>query len=137
MKTSLLAAGLGLILLLGAATDGVAKTFRYAATGDMLGLDPHGNNEALTNAMKGNVYEGLVVRDWDLSLQPGLATSWTAVDPTTWRFELRGGVTFHDGSPFTADDVVFSFERAADERSTMRSCLPELSAVRKISFVRS
>ena len=73
-KTRLLAASLGLILLLGAATGAMAKTFRYAATGDILGLDPHGNNEALTNAMKGNIYEGLVVRGWDLSLRPGLAT---------------------------------------------------------------
>ena len=132
MSTRLLAVVVGLGLLLGAVTTGVAKTFRYAATGDILGLDPHGNNEALTNAMKGNIYEGLVVRGWDLSLRPGLATTWTAVDPTTWRFELRQGVTFHDGSPFTADDVVFSFARAADERSTMRPYLPELSAVRKI-----
>ena len=48
------------------------------------------------------------------SSQPGLAVSWEAVDDLTWEFKLRDGVTFHDGNPLTADDVVFSFERAPD-----------------------
>lgn len=53
-----------------------AKTFRYATTGDVLGLDPHANNEGPTNTMKGNLYGRLLHRKADLSLEPDLATKW-------------------------------------------------------------
>ena len=84
-----------------------AKTFRYATTGDILGLDPHMNNEGPTNTMKGNVYGRLIHRLPDLSLEPDLATEWERLDDVTWRFKLREGVTFHNGNPFNADDVVY------------------------------
>lgn len=54
--------------------------------------------------------EPLVLRDWKGDLHPGLATEWEAIDPQTWRFKLRDGVTFHDGTPFTAEDVKFTFD---------------------------
>ena len=60
------------------------------------------------------------IRDKKLRLAPALAESWTQVNPTTWRFKLRPGVKFHDGTPFTADDVVFSFERARADTSQLR-----------------
>jgi peptide/nickel transport system substrate-binding protein len=63
---------------------------------------------------------------------PGLATKWTQVNPTTWRFELRRGVTFHDGTPFTADDVLFSFARAAADGSDMKSYTNEIAQVKKV-----
>ena len=66
------------------------------------------------------VYESLVMVKPDLTLVPGLAVSWKLVDPTTWRFELRRGVTFHDGTPLTAEDVVFSIERARGPGSAYR-----------------
>jgi peptide/nickel transport system substrate-binding protein len=74
-------------------------------------IDPHwstlgGHIEALRH-----VFDSLVAQDENLGLQPGLATSWRAVDDTTWEFKLREGVRFHDGSPFTAEDVKFSLER--------------------------
>ena len=81
---------------------------RIANQGDALSMDPHSLNESLQLSVTGNVYEGLVGRNKDLSLAPGLATSWKQTSPTVWRFELRKGVQFHDGTPFTADDVVFS-----------------------------
>ncbi len=56
----------------------------------------------------------------DLTLVPGLAVSWKLVDPTTWQFTLRPGVTFHDGTPLTAEDVVFSIERARGPGSDFR-----------------
>src|SRR5437773_8351002 len=80
------------------------KTFRWAGRGDMQTTDPHSQNENLTNNINQLVYEFLTVRDKKLGLQPGLAESWTRVNPTTWRFKLRAGVKFHDGTPFTADD---------------------------------
>ncbi len=82
--------------------------------------DPHAQNENLTNNINQLVYEFLLVRDKTLGLKPALAESWTQVNPTTWRFKLRPGVKFHDGTPFTADDVVFSFERARADTSQLR-----------------
>src|SRR2546429_9872508 len=85
-----------------------AKTLRWAGRGDMQTTDPHSQNENLTNNINQLVYEFLLVRDKKLGLKPALAESWTQVSPTVWRFKLRPGVKFHDGTPFTADDVVFS-----------------------------
>ena len=97
------------VLAVSASAD--AKTFRYATTGDVLGLDPHANNEGPTNTMKSNIYGRLIHRMPDLSLVPDLATKWERLNETTWRFNLRSGVTFHNGNPFNADDVVYSFKR--------------------------
>ncbi len=109
-----------------------AKTFRYATTGDILGLDPHANNEGPTNAMKSNIYGRLVHRKPDLSLEPDLATSWEKVDETTWRFKLREGVTFHNGNPFNADDVLYSHKRQTQETSDMSFVLNTVKEIKKV-----
>ena len=96
-----------------------AKTLRWASQGDPLTLDPHSQNEGLTNDMNGQVYEKLVKRDRQLAIGPGLATSWQQSGPLAWRFKLRQGVKFHDGTPFTADDVVFSVLRAQQPTSNI------------------
>src|SRR5690349_24924624 len=105
------------------ATTGLAdaKTLRWANRGDMQTTDPHPQNEGLTNNINSLVYEFLLDRDKQLKLQPRLAVSWQKVNDTTWRFKLRPGVKFHDGTPFTADDVVFSFERARADTSQLRA----------------
>ncbi|NJO37952.1 MAG: ABC transporter substrate-binding protein [Rhizobiales bacterium] len=125
-----LLAGVSAAILLCAAAD--AKTFRYATTGDILGLDPHVNNEGPTNAMKDNVYGRLIHRLPDLSLEPDLATEWQRIDDVTWRFTLREGVTFHNGNPFNADDVVFSFTRQRQETSEMANYIASIDDIRKI-----
>ena len=89
-----------------------AQTLRWASQGDPLTMDPHAQNEGLTNSMNGQVYEKLVRRDRQLNLVPALATSWQQVSPLVWRFKLRPKVVFHDGTPLTVDDVVFSVRRA-------------------------
>ncbi len=120
VRTPLLAVALATAFaMLAAAAD--AKTLRWAGRGDMQTTDPHSQNENLTNNINQLVYEFLVVRDKTLGIKPALAESWTQVNPTTWRFKLRPGVKFHDGTPFTADDVVFSFERARSETSQLRA----------------
>ena len=103
--------------LAGAAADAV--TLRWAGRGDMQTTDPHSQNENLTNNINSLIYEYLVTRDKQLGIIPALAESWTQLNPTTWRFKLRPGVKFHDGTPFTADDVVFSFERAKTDTSQL------------------
>ena len=110
-----------------------AQTIRIANQGDALSLDPHSLNESLQLSVTLNVYETLVTRNKDLSLAPLLATSWQQTSPTVWRFELRKGVQFHDGTPFTADDVVFSFQRAKGEGSDMKATLNEVKEVRKVN----
>src|SRR5258708_27031811 len=109
---------LGLIVALGLAIGGAgraaeAKTFRYATVGDLRSMDPMALFETFTLATQGAVYEALVRTNRKLEFELALATEWSQPNPTTWRFKLRAGVKFQDGSPMTADDVVFSFGRAA------------------------
>ncbi len=122
-----LAAALGL-----AALSADAVTLRWAGRGDMQTTDPHSQNEGLTNNINSLIYEFLVDRDKQLGLVPALAESWTQVNPTTWRFKLRAGVKFHDGTPFTADDVVFSYERAKADSSQLRAYANAAGTPRKI-----
>jgi peptide/nickel transport system substrate-binding protein len=119
------------LLATGAAVS--AQTLRVANQGDSLSMDPHSLNESLQLSVTGNVYESLVMRNKDLSLAPALATSWKQTSPTVWRFELRKGVQFHDGTPFTADDVVFSFARTQADGSDMKSYTNDFKEVRKIN----
>jgi peptide/nickel transport system substrate-binding protein len=110
---ALLALGLALALPL------TAKTLRWAARGDLQSTDPHAVNEGVTNNINALLFDTLVERGRDQGLQPALATAWKVVDDRTWRFTLRPGVRFHDGTPLTADDVLFSIERAQQPSSQM------------------
>ena len=74
-------------------------------------IDPHYHNLSPNNSLLLHVFEPLIKRDANQKLVPGLATSWKALDDLTWEFKLRKNVRWHDGSPFTADDVVFTFNR--------------------------
>src|SRR5712664_3020243 len=94
-----------------------AKPFRWASQGDPQTIDPHSQNELLTNSVNGQMYETLVNRGKKLEIVPVLATEWKQIDPLTWRFMLRKGVKFHDGTPFTADDVLFSVHAANEQTS--------------------
>ncbi|MBL8334613.1 MAG: ABC transporter substrate-binding protein [Rubrivivax sp.] len=109
-------AALALVVL--AHAPALAQTLRWASQGDALTMDPQSQNEGLNNAINGQVYERLTRRDRNLVLVPSLATEWQQTGPLTWRFKLRPGVKFHDGTPFTADDVVFSVNRAKHPSST-------------------
>ncbi len=109
-----------------------ARTLRLADQGDMLSLDPHSLNETLQLTMLANVYEGLVGYGKDMKLIPLLATDWKQTSPTVWRFNLRKGVTFHDGTPFTAADVIFSYERAKADGSDMKAYVGSIQEVRQI-----
>jgi peptide/nickel transport system substrate-binding protein len=107
-----------------------AATLRLANQGDALSLDPHSLNESLQLSLLANVYEPLVGRDKRLGLTPALATRWSQPSPTVWRFELRPNVKFHDGRALTAEDVVFSFKRAAGDGSDMKGYTSSIKDVR-------
>jgi peptide/nickel transport system substrate-binding protein len=104
------------------ATGASAETVRWARNSDALTLDPHSQNQGVTHTFAHHIYETLVRRNLDGSLAPRLATEWAIKDgaPDTWVFKLRPGVKFHDGADFTAEDVVFSIDRARSEKSNMR-----------------
>jgi peptide/nickel transport system substrate-binding protein len=101
----------------GASPVAAENVLRWASPGGAATFDPHAFNETPTFAQLAQVYEGLVGLDSDLAPAPRLATTWRLVDPTTWEFQLRPNVRFHDGTPLTAEDVVFSFARAKTELS--------------------
>jgi peptide/nickel transport system substrate-binding protein len=109
-----------------------AKTLRYSSQGDITTIDPHANNEGFTNAYLDNIYEPLVTRGKDLKVEPCLALSWQSVDPTTTRFKLRPNVKFHDGTPFTADDVVFTVQRVLSDTSNFKPYLAGVKEAKKV-----
>src|SRR5450755_3101209 len=104
-----------------AAVGADAQTLRWSSQGDPQTMDPHSQNESMTNMMNGQVYERLTSRDRQLKIVPGLATEWQQVSALVWRAKLRPGVKFHDGSPMTADDVVYSVLRAQQPTSQINN----------------
>ncbi len=110
-----------------------AVTLKIANQGDALSLDPHSLNESLQLTVLRNVFDSLVDRDRNYKLTPSLATDWKQTAPTVWRFNLRKGVKFHDGTPFTADDVIFNVERARDAGSDMKSYVGIIKEIKKIN----
>jgi peptide/nickel transport system substrate-binding protein len=115
-----------------AAVPASAQSLRYANQGDLKSLDPYTLNETTTIAHHGHVYEGLTARDKDLKIIPGLAERWETPEPTRWRFYLRKGVKFQGGEDFTADDVVFSANRARAKGSNFQTRVPADAEVVKI-----
>ncbi len=101
--------------------------------GDSLTLDPHAQNEGPTHMVSRQVYESLVTRVVDMSIEAQLATSWKATDPETWVFTVRDGVVFSDGSPLKASDVVFSINRALTGASDMIELIDSITSVRATS----
>src|SRR5579864_2713650 len=109
-----------------------ATTFRWANDGDANSMDPYARFETFLLLFDQSFYEPLLRWNREMKLEPGLALEWSQTDPTTWRFKLRHGVKFHDGTPFTADDVVFSFDRATHPGSNLASPLATVKEVKKI-----
>ncbi|HET6235560.1 MAG TPA: ABC transporter substrate-binding protein [Acetobacteraceae bacterium] len=109
-----------------------AASFRWANDGDVGAMDPDTRQETVQLSFLSNIYEPLARRDRDLKVEPSLATSWEQTAPTVWRFHLRPGVKWQDGSPFTADDVVFSFQRIMAKSSVMRAPMSMVKEVRKV-----
>ena len=98
-----------------------AKTFRWTSASDIATWDIHSQNNALQNGVHAAVYESLVYyNSKTFKVEPVLATAWQQISPTQLRFTLRQGVKFHDGSAFTADDAVFSIERAMARTSNFQ-----------------
>jgi len=108
------------------------KTLRFASAFDPQTMDPHALALLYQTRVVTQVYQGLVNRDKAFRLEPSLATSWQMINATTWRFKLRQGVKFHDGTPFTADDAVFSIERALDKASQRKNQMLGIVGAKKV-----
>jgi peptide/nickel transport system substrate-binding protein len=123
---------LSIALMASTAIGASAETLRWARAGDSLTLDPHAQNEGPTHTLAHQIYEPLIIRDMSGQFQAALATDWapSADDPNVWVFNLRQGVKYHDGADFTAEDVVFSINRAKSENSDMKELLTSIVEVR-------
>ena len=109
-----------------------AVPLRWAAQNDIQTLDPHSQNHATTNGINSYAYEGLTRYNEKFQPEPALATKWTAISPTQIRFDLRKGVKFHDGTPFTADDVVFSFGRIKQPQANNQIFVAGIKEIKKV-----
>jgi peptide/nickel transport system substrate-binding protein len=124
-------AAVAAIALAAGAVD--ARSLKWARTADSLTLDPHAQNEGPTHNLMHQIYEPLLIRDAAGKIIPTLALSWkVTADPKVWEFKLRQGVKFHNGNPFTADDVVFSLKRAQQPTSDMKGLLISIEDAVKI-----
>ncbi len=100
-----------LLVALCATLAHAARDINIGLQSAITSMDPHYHNLSPNNSMMQHVFEGLIRRDDNQKLVPALAASWKSVDDLTWEFKLRKNVRFHDGSPFTAEDVVFTLKR--------------------------
>jgi len=130
LKSLLIAAGV--VVALWAATPATAATFKWANSGDVNSMDPYARNETFLLTFTANIYEPLVRHDRKLQLEPALAVKWGQPKPDIWHFDLRHDVKFHDGTPFTADDVVFSLKRAMGPGSNLTGNFVTVKEVRKV-----
>jgi peptide/nickel transport system substrate-binding protein len=126
------AAAAAAALVLTAPLARAETVFKWANDGDVRALDPYTLDETVQNSFLQNIYEPLVKRSKTLGLEPGLATSWKLVNPTTWEFKIRQGVKWQDGTPFTADDVLFSIQRIKSKTSSTSTNVATVADVKKV-----
>ncbi len=127
LATSLLAVGVA-----AQAPSSPGRSLRIASAFDPQTLDPHALALLYHSRVVFQIYDSLLGRDQNFKLEPALALEWRNLNPTTWRFRLRPGVSFHDGSPFTADDAVYSIERALAAPSQRAFQLKGTTGAKKI-----
>ena len=114
MKARWIALGAAAAVALPLAGAGAAE-LRVGIHTDALTLDPANHRDRETETIIRNMHDGLLTRDSQMKVVPELAESWKAIDPLTYEFKLRSGVTFHDGTPMTAEDIKFTFDRLVQE----------------------
>jgi peptide/nickel transport system substrate-binding protein len=127
------AGALVIALATGAAKAGEAQNvLRWASATEALTFDPHSANNFPTIAANLQVYEPLVDFNSSSEIEPALAIAWRVIEATIWQFDLRQGVRFHDGTPFTSDDVVFSIKRGTSSTSDFHTAVSPITAVEAV-----
>ena len=109
-----------LSIVIAAALPAASQELKIGLKTEPSSLDPQYHNLGPNNQIASHLFDPLVAKDDKQLPIPGLALSWTTISDTAWEFKLRPDVKFHDGSAFTAQDVVFTFERAAEATSQSR-----------------
>ena len=122
----------GLLLASVACGPAEAAVFKWANNGDATSMDPDTLDETVQLSFLSNIYEPLVEFNQHMKLEGALATSWKMTSPTTWDFQLRPGTKFSDGTPFSADDVVFSAKRIESKTSNLSEVLATVTGVKKL-----
>lgn len=125
----------GLACGLAIAAPVAAADLSIAVGGAFTSMDPHFFDLSPNHALTWHVFDRLVHPDTDQRPSPGLATAWRPLDPLTWEFTLRQGVRFHDGTPFTADDVAFTFVRAPNVPNSPTSMGQYIRPVQRLEIV--
>ncbi|MFY8115948.1 MAG: ABC transporter substrate-binding protein, partial [Rhabdaerophilum sp.] len=127
MRKLLKPALMAVVLGSGWAFPAAAQELKIAMSSEPSSADPHYHNLTPNNQIARHMYETLVFMDQYQAIGPGLASSWKIIDDTTWEFKLRANVKFHDGSPLTVDDVIFTFNRVPN---VPKSPAPKTSYIR-------
>ena len=110
-----------------------AATFKWTSASDIPTLDIHSQNNALGNGVHAAIFDSLLYyNSKTFKVEGKLATSWKEMSGTQYRFNLRKGVKFSDGSALTADDVVFSLERARAKTSNFTVYTQGFSRIVKV-----
>jgi len=135
MKQKRMTVVLGLMLVLLLPILGMAADLKIGLKSEPSSMDPHYHNLTPNNMMAMYVFDKLIQQDHKQNLKPGLAVSWKPVDELTWEFKLRKDVKFHDGSPFTAEDVKFTLERAPKVPNSPSSFARYIKHIKKIEIV--
>ncbi len=133
-KKIVLTISMVLCLLVGV-SSAWAKDLTVGFKGEPTSLDPHFHNVQSNNQQALYIFDQLVRQDSRQRLEPGLAESWTPVSDNVWEFKLRKGVKFHDGSPFTAEDVKFTIERIPNVPNSPSSFTFAVSAIKEVEIV--
>jgi peptide/nickel transport system substrate-binding protein len=118
-----------------AAPAALAQNLTLGSAAPVTTVDPHFHNVGPNNALTMHIYDRLVERDGRARPRPSLAESWRVVSDTVWEFKLRQGVTWHDGRPFTADDVVFTFSRVPNVANSPGGFQGFLRAIQRVEVV--
>jgi len=125
-------ASVALTLAVAAGASADAKTFKWSYSGDVATMDPQALRETFSREFVHNIMEPLVSYDETMKIEPALAERWELLSPEVWRFYLRQGVKFHNGADFTADDVLFTFNRGRAETSPFRGNVNQIADIKKV-----
>ena len=135
MKRSIRALALGTIAAAAVVAGAQAQTLRVAVGAQVTSIDPHYHNISPNTAFASMVFSALTATQGNSKLAPDLAESWKTVADDVWEFKLRPGVTFHNGTPFTADDFVFTYGRIPTVVNSPGSFATYTQAIRAIEVV--
>ncbi len=111
------------------------QSLNMAVGAPVTSLDPHFHQLSPNNAVASMIFDRLINTDGQARMQPGLAESWTAIAPDVWEFKLRRGVRFHNGNEFTAEDVVFTFQRVPNVPNSPSSFAAFVRPIRGVEVV--